>query len=127
MICRQTMTSRPPTSSESVGLEDAAFPSPRPQLEVQRSSPVRVAGFVLLFLLLSLLAFAVFLAITVGVTVLVGMVVPGPAKLAAPILGVGVASLGFGAASRLRKGRLRGRYGLLRRPPRDPFQQRPGG
>jgi hypothetical protein len=121
MICRQPMTYRPPTHFDRKGLEDAATPDPAPALVAKRTGPLKIAGFVLLFLLLSLLACAVFLGITIGVTILVALILPraGLVNLLAPLAGVGVASLCFGAASRFRKGMLKNRYGLFRRPPRD--------
>ena len=84
--------------------------------------PLKVALFVILFLILSLLAFAVFLGIAIGVTILLALILPkqGFLDLLAPIVGVGIASVCFGAASRFRKGALKNRYGLFRRPPRDP-------
>jgi uncharacterized RDD family membrane protein YckC len=121
------MTYRPPTPEACAGLEDAAFPAPRPAQPAKPPSPVRIAAFVVLLLLISLLAVAVFLGITVGVTILVGDVLPRPVNLAAPIAGVAIASLCFGGASRFRPGTLKGRYGLLRRPPRDPQPQPPPG
>ncbi len=124
MLHRQTMTHPPPTDFELAGLENAANPDPLPALVAKRANRLRVAGFVLLLLLMALLAFAVFLGITIGVTILVALVLPSGAgvfSVIAPVIGVVVASLCFGAASRFRKGTLKNRYGLLRRPPRDSF------
>jgi uncharacterized RDD family membrane protein YckC len=119
------MTYRPTTHVDGNGLEDAANPDPAPVLAPKRTGPVKIAGFVLLFLVLSLLAFAVFLGIAIGVTILVALVLPkqGLVDLLAPVVGVGVASVCFGAASRFRKGMLKNRYGLFRRPPKDPQNQ----
>jgi len=121
MICRQEMTYRPATHVDPKGLEDADNPDPIPVLAARRTSPLKIVGFVLLFLLLALLAFAVFVAITIGVTILIGFLLPRAAfvNLIAPVVGVVVASLCFGAASRFRKGMFKNRYGLFRRPPRD--------
>jgi hypothetical protein len=60
-------------------------------------------------------------AIATGVTVLAALLLPkaGLLSVIAPLVGVGVASLCFGAASRVRKGMFKSRYGLVRRPPRD--------
>ncbi len=115
------MSSRPPTRFDSEGLEEAANPDPPPVLVARRGGALRIAGFVLLFLVFSLLGFAVFLGITIGVTALVTLLLPkaGLLNLIAPVVGVGVASLCFGAASRIRKGMFKNRYGLFRRPPRD--------
>jgi len=115
------MTYRPPTQVDPGGLEEAANPDPVPVLIAKRAGPLKVAGFVVLFLLLSLLAFAVFVAIAVGVTILVALVLPKAAlfSVIAPLVGVGVASLCFGAVARVRKGMFRNRYGLFRRPARD--------
>jgi hypothetical protein len=128
MFCRQsttiTMTYRPPTTDDSVGREDALFPTPRP-LPVKRLSPLRIAVFVVLLLTIAVLAAAVFLAITVGVTIVVGDVVPRPVNVAAPLAGVAVACLCFGGASRIRTGMFKNRYGLLHRPPRAPKPQQP--
>jgi len=114
------MTERASTDIDPEELEDAATPDPVPVL-VNRTGPLKLAGFIALFLLLSLLAFAVFLAIAIGVTILVALILPkqGLLDLIAPIIGVGVASVCFGAASRFRKGMLKNRYGLFRRPPKD--------
>jgi hypothetical protein len=119
MICRETMTDRPPTADPSSRFEDAAFPAPRAPSLIERIGPYRMAAVVVLVLLVALVAAALFLAITVGVTLLIGNVLPRPANLAAPIVGVAVAVLCFGGASRIRKGMLKNRYGLFRRPPRD--------
>jgi hypothetical protein len=121
MICRQAMTYRPPIHVDSEGLEYAANPDPVPVLAARRTSPLKVAGFILLFLLLSLLAFAVFLGIAIGVTILVALLLPskGFVNLIAPLAGVGVASLCFGVTSHFRKGMFKNRYGLFHRPPRD--------
>jgi hypothetical protein len=69
--------------------------------------PLQVAAFVVLFLILALVAFAVFLAIAVGVTILVVKVIPTPSgaaghvlSLGAPIAGVGVASTRSNASTR---------------------------
>ena len=115
------MTERASTDIDPEELEDAATPDPVPVLAVNRTGPLKLAGFIALFLLLSLLAFAVFLAIAIGVTILVALILPkqGLLDLIAPIIGVGVASVCFGAASRFRKGMLKNRYGLFRRPPKD--------
>ena len=121
------MNYRPPTTDDSPGLEDAAFPAPRVPSPIQRIGPYRMAAVVVLVVLVSLLAAAVFLAITVGVTLLVGNFLPKPVNLAAPIAGVGVAVLCFGGASRFRKGMLKNRYGLFRRPPRDTEPELPAG
>ena len=122
------MTYRPPIHLDSEGLEEAANPDPPPVLVGKRTDPFKIAGFVLLFLILSLLAVAVFLGITIGVTILVTLLLPkaGFLNLIAPVVGVGVASLCFGAASRFRKGMFKNRYGLFRRPPRD-LGKRPAG
>jgi hypothetical protein len=122
MIYRQAMTDRPQTQVDPSRLEDAANPDPVPVLVAKRTGPLKVAGFVVLFLVLSLLAFAAFLAIAIGVTILLALLLPkqGLLDLIAPIVGVGVASVCFGAASRFRKGMLKNRYGLFRRPPKDP-------
>jgi hypothetical protein len=122
------MTYRPPIHVDPKRLEDADNPDPPPVLGTRRTSPLRIAGFVLLLLLLGLLAFAVFVAIAVGVTILVALLLPkaGFVNLIAPVVGVGVASLCFGAASRFRKGMFKNRYGLFRRPPRD-LGKRPAG
>jgi uncharacterized RDD family membrane protein YckC len=121
MICRQAMTYRPPIHFDSDGLEEPANPDPLPVLVAKRASPLTIAAFVLLFLSLSLLAFALFLGIAIGVTIVVALFLPkqGYVDLIAPVAGVGVASLCFGAASRFRKGMFKNRYGLFRRPPRD--------
>ncbi len=116
------MNSQPPGTAEGPGLETADFPEPRPPLVRGSMRPLKIAGFVVLFLILALLAFAFFLGIAVGVTILLALILPkqGFIDLLAPIVGVGVASVCFGAASRVRKGALKNRYGLFRRPPRDP-------
>jgi hypothetical protein len=89
---------------------------------------MRMVVFVVLLLILSLVAVAVFIAITIGVTVLVGAVVPRPVNvILAPVAGVAVAVLCFGGASRFRRGMFRNRYGLMRRPPRNPKPQQPAG
>ena len=89
---------------------------------------MKIAAFVVLLLVLSLLAVAVFIAITIGVTILVGDVMPRPVNVfAAPIAGVAVAVLCFGGASRFRKGMFKNRYGLFRRPPRDTEPEVPAG
>ena len=121
MIYRHPMTYRPPIHLDKNGLEEPANPDPVPALAPRRTGPLKIAGFVLLFLLVSLLAFAVFLAITIGVTILMALILPkrGLIDLIAPVVGVGVASVCFGAASRFRKGMLKNRYGLFRRPPKD--------
>jgi hypothetical protein len=121
MICRQPMSYRPPTHFDPHGLEDAANPDPVPALVAKRTGPLAIAGFVLLFLVLSLLAFAVFLGIAIGVTIVMALILPkaGFINLIAPVVGVGVAFLCFGGASRFRKGMFKNRYGLFRRPPRD--------
>src|ERR1700693_1736729 len=100
------MTSRPPIHLNPEGLEEAARPDPVPLLVAKREGPLRIAGFVVLLLLLSLLAFAVFVAIAIGVTILVALLLPraGLLNVIAPLVGVGVASLCFGAAGRVRKG-----------------------
>jgi uncharacterized RDD family membrane protein YckC len=115
------MPYRPPTHVDPEGLEEAANPDPVTVLVAVRAGPFKIAGFVVLFLLLSLLAFAVFVAIAIGVTILVALFLPkaGLLNVIAPLVGVGVASLCFGAASRIRKGMFKKRYGLFRRPPRD--------
>jgi len=122
MICRHPMTYRPTTHRASNGLEDAENPDPVPALAPRRTGPLKIAAFVVLFLLLSLLAFAVFLGLAIGVTILLALILPkqGILDLIAPIVGVGVASVCFGAASRFRKGMFKNRYGLFRRPPKDP-------
>src|SRR6202140_5050366 len=122
------MTYRPPIHLDSEGLETPPNPAPAPVLVAKRTGPFKIAGFVLLFLILSLLAVAVFLGITIGVTILVTLLLPkaGLLNLIAPVVGVGVASLCFGAASRFRKGMFKNRYGLFRRPPRD-LGKRPVG
>jgi hypothetical protein len=121
MIGRHRMSSSPPTHVDAAGLEDAANPDLPPVLSAQRTAPLKIAGFVLIFLVLSLLAFAVFLGIAIGVTILVALLLPkaGLVNLIAPVVGVAVASLCFGVASRFRKGMFKNRYGLFRRPPRD--------
>jgi hypothetical protein len=128
MIDRQPMTYRPPIHIDSEGLEEAAHPDPPPQLVAKRTGPLKIAGFAVLFLVLALIAVAVFLGITIGVTILVALLLPrtGFLNLIAPVVGVGVASLCFGAASRFRKGMFKNRYGLFRRPPRD-LGKRPAG
>jgi uncharacterized RDD family membrane protein YckC len=115
------MTDRPPTHVDPKGLEEAANPDRVPVLLAKRAGPFKIAGFVLLFLLLSLLAFAAFVAIAIGVTILVALLLPkaGLLNVIAPLIGVGVASLCFGTASRVRKGMFKNRYGLFHRPPRD--------
>lgn len=120
-IDRATMTYRPTTDVDPEGLEEAAHPDPVTVLVAERAGPFKIAGFVVLFLLLSLLAFAVFVAIAIGVTILVALLLPkaGLLNVIAPLVGVGVASLCFGVASRIRKGMFKNRYGLFRRPPRD--------
>ena len=120
-IERATMTYRPPIHFNPEDLEEAANPDPVPVLIAKRAGPLKVAGFLVLFLLLSLLAFAVFVAIAIGVTILVALLIPraGLLNVIAPLIGVGVASLCFGAAARVRRGMFRNRYGLFRRPPRD--------
>src|ERR1700691_4356869 len=125
MICRQAMTYRPTTHVDKNGLEDAENPDPVPVLTPKRSGLLKSAVFVILFLVLSLLAFAVFLGIAIGVTILVALILPkqGLIDLIAPLVGVGVASVCFGAVSRFRMGVLKKRYGLFRRPPRDPGKQ----
>jgi hypothetical protein len=121
MISRQAMTYRPPIHFDKDGLEEPANPDPAPVLVAKRTRPLKIAGFVLLFVLLSLVAFALFLGIAIGVTIVVALLLPkqGYVDLIAPVVGVGVASLCFGAASRFRKGMFKNRYGLFRRPPRD--------
>jgi hypothetical protein len=116
------MNSQPPGTAEGAGLETADFPEPRARLVRGSMRPLKVAGFVVLFLVLSLLGFAVFLGIAIGVTILLALILPkqGLLDLIAPVIGVGVASVCFGAVSRFRKGMLKNRYGLFRRPPRDP-------
>jgi uncharacterized RDD family membrane protein YckC len=113
------MPYRPPTHVDPDGLEEATNPDPVPVTD--RAGPFKIAGFVVLFLLLSLLAFAVFVAIAIGVTILVALLLPtaGLLNVIAPLVGVGVASVCFGAASRIRRGMFKNRYGLFRRPPRD--------
>jgi uncharacterized RDD family membrane protein YckC len=115
------MSYRPPTHVDATGLEEAANPDLPPVLSATRTAPLKIAGFVLIFLILSLLACAVFLGIAIGVTILVALLLPkaGFVNLIAPVIGVGVASLCFGVASRFRKGMFKNRYGLFRRPPRD--------
>jgi hypothetical protein len=110
-----------PADIDPEELEDASTPDPVRVLAVKRTGPLKLAGFIVLFLFLSLLAFAVFLAIAIGVTILVALILPkqGILDLIAPVVGVGVASVCFGAASRFRKGMLKNRYGLFRRPPKD--------
>jgi hypothetical protein len=121
MISRHLMKSSPPTRIDATGLEEAANPDVPPVLSTQRTAPLKIAGFVLIFLVLSLLAFAVFLGIAIGVTILVALLLPkaGLVNLLAPVAGVVVASLCFGVASRFRKGMFKNRYGLFRRPPPD--------
>jgi hypothetical protein len=116
------MTYRPTPRVDANGLEEPANPDPVPVLAPKRTGPLKIAGFVVLFLVLCLLAFAVFVAIAVGVTILLALILPkqGLLDLIAPVVGVGVASVCFGAVSRFRKGMLKNRYGLFRRPPRDP-------
>jgi hypothetical protein len=128
MIGRQPMTYRPPIHLDPEGLEEAANPDPPPVLVAKRIGPLKIAGFVLLFLVLSLLAVAVFLGITIGVTIVVTLLLPkaGFLDLIAPVVGVGVASLCFGVTARFRKGMFKNRYGLFRRPPRD-LGRRPAG
>ena len=108
------------------GLEDADFPDPRVPSPMYASTRLRTAVIILLLIVMSLLAVVAFLAITIGVTIVVGDVLPRPTNIAAPIAGVAVAAVCFGAASRFRKGALKNRYGLFRRPPRDPGT-RPAG
>jgi hypothetical protein len=127
MICRETMTDRQPTTDHAARLEDAEFAAPRALSTVRRVGPYRIAGVVALLIVVALLAATLFLAITVGVTLLVGQVLPKPVNLAAPIAGVGVAVLCFGGAGRFRKGMLKNRYGLFRRPPRDAEPEPPAG
>jgi len=116
------MTYRPTIHVDKNGLEEPANPDPVPVLAAKRTSGLKIAGFVVLFLILSLLAFAVFLGIAIGVTILLALILPkqGLLDLIAPVVGVGVASVCFGVVSRFRKGALKNRYGLFRRPPRDP-------
>jgi hypothetical protein len=116
----------PPPGTADAGLEDADYAAPRPAGIPRSMHPLQMAAFVVLFLILALVAFIAFLAIAVGVTILVAKLIPTPngaaghiLGLVAPIAGVGVASLCFGAASRFRKGMFKNRYGLFRRPPRD--------
>ncbi|MGA7987599.1 MAG: hypothetical protein WCB51_04285 [Candidatus Dormiibacterota bacterium] len=116
-----------PTTDDSSGLEDAEFAVRRVPSPVERFGAFRIAAVVVLLIVIALLAAAVFLAITVGVTLLVGALLPRPVNLAAPIAGVGVAVLCFGGASRFRKGMLRNRYGLFRRPPRNTEPELPAG
>jgi len=115
------MSYRPTTHVDASGFEEPANPDPAPVLAPKRTGPLKIAGFVVLFLVLSLLAFAVFLGIAIGVTILLALILPkqGILDLIAPVVGVGVASVCFGAASRFRKGMLKNRYGLFRRPPKD--------
>ena len=115
------MPYRPPTQVDPEGLEEAANPDPVTVLVAGRAGPFTIAGFVVLVLVLSLIAFAVFVAIAIGVTILVALLLPnaGLVNVIAPLVGVGVAGLCFGAASRIRRGMFKNRYGLFRRPPRD--------
>jgi hypothetical protein len=123
------MNSQPPGTAEGAGLETADFPEPRPALAHGSIRPFKVAAFVVFFLILALLAFAAFLGIAVGVTILLALILPkqGLLDLIAPVVGVGVASVCFGAASRFRKGMFKNRYGLFRRPPRDPGKRLANG
>jgi hypothetical protein len=124
-----TMTHRPPTTDHSTRLEDAEFAAPRVSTHIRRVGPYRIAAVVLLLIVIAVVAAALFLAITVGVTLLMAQLLPKPVNLAAPIAGVGVAVLCFGGAGRFRKGMLKNRYGLFRRPPRDaePEPELPAG
>jgi hypothetical protein len=116
----------PPSAPVATGLQDADHPENVTPL-TRRMHPLLIAGIVLLFLLLALLAAVVFLGITIGVTVLAANLIPKPANaVLAPLLGVGVAFLCFGGASRIRRGMFKNRYGLLHRPPRDPSGRRRG-
>src|SRR6202035_757762 len=101
MICRHLMKSLLPTRVDATGLEEAANPDLPPVLSTQRTAPLKIAGFALIFLVLSLLAFAVFLGIAIGVTILVALLLPnaGFVDLIAAVAGVVVASLCFGVAS----------------------------
>jgi hypothetical protein len=118
------MTYRPPYTDDPGGLNAAA---PTPAQRVRLQSPLKIAGFIVLLVILSLVAMVLFLAITIGVTILVATVVPKPVNVIAPLVGVGVAVLCFGGASRMRTGMFRNRYGLMRRPPRDPKPEQPPG
>ena len=113
------MRDQPPTTDDSSGLEDAKFAAAGAPSLIERVGPYRFAGVVVLLIVMAVLAAALFLAITVGVTLVVGNLLPRPVNLAAPIVGVGVAVLCVGGAGRFRRGMLKNRYGLLRRPPRD--------
>ncbi len=121
------MRDRPPTTDDSSGLEDAKFAAARVPGLIERVGPYRFAGVVVLLIVMAVLAAALFLSITVGVTLLVGNLLPRPVNLAAPIVGVGVAVVCFGGAGRFRRGMLKNRYGLLRRPPRDTKPELPAG
>lgn len=122
------MTYPPPYTDDPAGLDAAASRTPAPVPRAKLGSPVKIAAFVVLLLILSLLAVTIFIAITIGVTILVGAVVPRPVNvILAPVAGVAVAVLCFGGASRFRRGMLRNRYGLMRRPPRNPKPGQPAG
>ena len=122
------MTYRPPYTDDPAGLDQTASRAPAPIPRALLRNPVNIAAFVILLLLLSLLAVTVFIAITIGVTILVGDVVPRPVNVfVAPVAGVAVAVLCFGGASRFRRGMFKNRYGLMRRPPRNPKPQEPPG
>jgi hypothetical protein len=122
------MTYRPPYTDDPAGLDKAAPRASTPGRAALLRNPAKIAAFVVLLLVLSLVAVALFIAITIGVTILVGDVVPRPVNVfVAPIAGVAVAVLCFGGASRFRRGMFRNRYGLMRRPPRNPKPQEPAG
>jgi hypothetical protein len=122
------MTYRPPYTDDPAGLDESAARAPAPLRRTLPRNPVKIAAFVVLLLVLSLLAVVIFIAITIGVTILVGDLVPRPVNVfVAPIAGVAVAVLCFGGASRFRMAMFRNRYGLFRRPPRNPKPQQPAG
>ncbi len=122
------MTYRPPYTDDPAGLDTSASHAPAPLSRAVLKNPLKLAAFAVLLLILSLLAVALFIAITIGVTILVGDVVPRPVNVfVAPVVGVAAAVLCFGGASRFRVAMLRNRYGLFRRPPRNPKPQQPPG
>jgi hypothetical protein len=115
-----------PSAPVATGLQDADHPEDVIPLTRRRMHPLQIAAIGLLFLVLSLLAAVVFLGITIGVTIVAANLIPKPANVLAPLLGVGLATLCFGGASRIRKGMFKNRYGILHRPPRNPSGQRRG-
>jgi hypothetical protein len=108
-----------PSAPAAAHLQEADHPEPAAPLDRRRLHPLQIAGILLLFVFLALLAAMVFLGITIGATILAANVIPKPANAAlAPLIGVGLATLCFGGASRIRRGMFKNRYGLLHRPPR---------